>query len=160
MAESMKEIPLPKETTAHSEHETPKARSTKKTSGLKQATERLKREFALAEDRDDLDAFVQANEAIMNGVTALSSEMMAFGNRRVREFSERSESLVGCQDPEDAYRIQCDFAQKAAQQYLDQTNHLFAIIAKMTEDFMSPLQKHTRQTLRDLTKETPSRKRA
>jgi hypothetical protein len=121
---------------------------------LKQATESLNRAFALPENSGDLEAFLQANKAIMKGMAVLSSEMMDFGNRQLHEFTKRSESLVGCKDAEEAFRIQCDFAQSATQQYLDQSNNLSTILAKMTEDFWAPLQEHTRQALRDLNKET------
>ncbi len=65
---------------------------------LKQATESLNRGFALPENSGDLEAFLQANNAIMKGMAALSSEMMDFGNRQLHEFTKRSESLVGCKD--------------------------------------------------------------
>ena len=125
---------------------------------LKQATESLNRAFARPENSGDLEAFLQGNKAIMKGMAVLSSEMMDFGNRRLHEFTKRSESLVGCKDAEEAFRIQCDFAQSATQQYLDQTNNLLTMLAKMTGDFWAPLQEHTRQALRDLNKETPSSK--
>ncbi len=145
MAESTKKIPRSEETAG-------------KTSVLKQATERLNREFSLPENSGDLEAFLQANEAIMNGLAALSSEMMDFSNRQLHEFTKRSESLVGCKDADQAFRIQCEFAQTTTQQYLDQTNNLLAILAKMTQDFWNPLQGLTRQALRDLTNEARSSK--
>ncbi len=141
MVESTEKIPRSEETAG-------------KTSVLKQATERLNREFALPENGGDPDAFLQANEAIMKGMAALSSEMMDFSNRRLGEFTKRSESLVGCKDVDQAFRIQYEFAHTATQQYLDQTNNLLTVLAKMTEDFWAPLQEHTRQALRDLNKET------
>ena len=61
---------------------------------------------------------------------------------------------MGCKDAEEAFRIQCDFAQSATQLYLDQSNNLLTALAKITEDFWAPLQEHTRQALRDLNKET------
>ena len=124
-----------------------------KTSTLKQATESLNREYALPENSGDLEAYLQANKAIMKGMAVLSSEMMDFGNRQLHEFTKRSESLVGCKDAEEAFRIQCDFAQSATQLYLDQSNNLLTTLAKMTEEFWAPLQEHTRQALRDLNKE-------
>ena len=144
---------------AESTRKIPKSEATAgKTSTLEQATESLNRAFALPENSGDLEAFLQANKAIMKGMAVLSSEMMDFGNRQLHEFTKRSESLVGCKDAEEAFRIQCDFAQSATQQYLDQSNNLLTMLAKMTGDFWAPLQEHTRQALRDLNKETPSSK--
>ncbi len=142
-----------KRTAGRLDHAALMAGSTKKTSGPKQATEPSEHEADIGEISDDLEAFVQANEAIMNGMAALSSEMLAFGDKRLRQNIERSESLVGCKDAEEAFRTQFDFAQSATQQYLDQTNNLLTILAKMTGDFWAPLQEHTRQALRDLNKE-------
>ncbi len=121
---------------------------------LKQATESLNREFARPENSGELEAFLQANKAIMKGMAVLSSEMMDFGNRQLHEFTKRSESLVGCKDAEEAFRIQCDFAQSATQLYLNQSNNLLTTLAKITEDFWAPLQEHTRQALRGLNIET------
>ncbi len=120
---------------------------------LRQATESLNREFARPENSGDLEAFLQANKAIMKGMAVLSSEMMDFGNRQLHEFTKQSESLVGCKDAEEAFRIQCDFAQSATQQYLDQSNNLLTVLAKTAEDFWAPLQEHTRRALRDLNEE-------
>ncbi len=181
MAESIKEIPRSKEAAGRLEQEPLMAKSakgtlhskemaersdqkalmagsTKKTSRSKQGTGRSEHEASIDKGRDDLDAFVQANEAIMKGMAVLSSEMTDFGNRRLREYTKRSESLVGCKDAEEAFRIQCDFAQSATQLYLDQSNNLLTTLAKITEEFWAPLQEHTRQALRNLDKETPSSK--
>ena len=141
MAESTRKIPKSEETAG-------------KTSALKQATESLNRAFALPENSGDLEAFLQANKAIMKGMAVLSSEMMDFGNRQLHEITKRTESLVGCKDAEEAFRIQFDFAQSATQQYLNQTNNMLTILAKMTEDFWAPLQEHTKQALRGLNIET------
>ncbi len=144
---------------AESTRKIPKSEATAgKTSALKQATESLNRAFAVPENSGNLDAFLQTNEAIMKGMAALSSEMMDFSNRRLSEFTKRSESLVGCKDVDQAFRIQYEFAHTASQQYLDQTNNLLAIFAKMTQNILNPLQEHTPQALRDLTKETGSSK--
>ncbi len=154
MDRSTKKTPRSEKTAGRLDHETLMAGSTNKSSGSKQATERSEHEADIGEISDDLEAFVQANEMIMNGMAALNSEMLAFGNTRLRENLERSESLVGCKNAEEAFRTQFDFAQSATQQYLDQTNNLLTILAKMTEDFWAPLQEHTRQALRGLNQET------
>ncbi len=146
MAESIRKIPKSEETAGKTTmlEQAPDV--------LKQATESLNRAFARPENSDDLEAFLQANRAIMKGMAVLSSEMMDFGNR-LHEFTKRSESLVGCKDAEEAFRIQCDFAQSATQLYLDQSNNLLTVLAKTTEDFWAPLQEHTRRALRDLNEE-------
>ncbi len=134
------------------------AGSTKTTSGPRQATEQSEQGSSNVQRGEDLEAFVQANEAIMKGMAALNSEILAFGNKRARENVERSESLAGCEDLEEALRIQWEFLQSATQQYLDQTNNLLVIMARMTGDFWTPLEEHTRESLQVLNKETRSGK--
>ncbi len=128
--------------------------STKKDSASKPATERLEHDALTDENTQNLEAFVRANEAITNGMAALASEMLAFGSKRLSENIERSESLNSCKDAEEAFRIQWDFFQSATQQYLDQTNNMLAIMAKMTGDFWAPVQERTKEALRGSNKET------
>ena len=125
--------------------------STKKDSAS--AKERLEHDAHSDENTQNLEAFVRANEAIMGGMAALSSEMHAFGNNRLRENIERSESLMSCNDAEEAFRIQWDFFQSATQQYLDQTNNMLSIMAKMTGGFWAPVEERTNEALRGLNKE-------
>ena len=145
MARSTKKTPRSNKTAGRLDHQTLMAGSTNKSS---------EHEADIGEISDDLEAFVQANEVIMNAMAALSLEMLAFGDKRLRENIERSESLVGCKDAEEAFRIQFDFAQSATQQYLNQTNNLLTMLTKMTGDFWAPLQEHTRRALQGLNQET------
>ena len=96
------------------------------------------------------EAFVQSNEAILASMATLNTEMATFYNKRLRENVERSESLMDCSDAEEAFRIQWDFCQRATAQYLKQTSNLLGIIAKMTGDFVTPLQEQQRSMLRRL----------
>ncbi len=128
--------------------------SAKKDSASKTATERLERDALTDENTQNLEAFVRANEAIMNGMAALGSEMLAFGSKRLSENVERSGSLISCNDAEESFRIQWGFFQSATQQYLDQTNNMLAIMAKMTGDFWAPVEERTNEALRGLNKET------
>jgi len=104
--------------------------------------------------RQNLEAFVEANEAIMKGIATLNAEMIAFGNKRVLENVERSESLWHCEDPEQAFRLQFNFFQSAMQQYLDQANNMMAIMSRMAEDFWAPLGARTTESLRSLDEES------
>ncbi len=125
--------------------------STKKDSAS--AKERLEHDAHSDENTQNLEAFVRANEAIMSGMAALSSEMLVFGNNRLSENIERSESLMSCNDAEESFLIQWDFFQSATQQYLDQTNNMLSIMAKMTGGFWAPVEERTNETLRGLNKE-------
>ncbi len=131
-----------------------------KSSGDEQSAERSGIEAFLDEDTGSLKAFIKANEAIMNGMATLSTEMMAFGTKRLRANIERSETLTGCGDVEQAFRVQSEFFESATQQYLGQANNVMNIMAAMTRAFWTPLEEQTKEALRDLTEQTGSSKQS
>ena len=148
MADSTKKTPRTGKTPARLSTEALMAGGAKTTSGPGQASGRAEHEAFIDENRDSLKAFVEANEAIMDTMAALGADMVAFGNRRLRENIERSESLADCKDPEQAFRVQYDFFQSATQQYLEQANNMMEIMARMTGQFWTPLQERTTEALR------------
>ena len=102
------------------------------------------------ENQANLAAFVEANEAIMAGMATLSAEVVGFGTKRLRDNMERTESLLACRDPEQAFRMQCEFFEQATQQYLDQANQVMTIMTAITQNFLAPLEERTKATLREL----------
>jgi len=102
------------------------------------------------ENQANLAAFVEANEAIMAGMATLSAEVVGFGTKRLRDNMERTESLLACRDPEQAFRVQCEFFEQATQQYLDQANQVMTIMTAITQNFLAPLEERTKATLREL----------
>lgn len=93
----------------------------------------------IEENRRSLEAFIRANAAVLDGMAALSAELLAFGNKRLTANIERSQSLACCQDFEQAFRVQTEFFQSAVQQYLDQANNVMEIMAAISRSFWSPL---------------------
>ncbi len=148
MADNTKKTPRNRETPTRLSTEALMAGNPKKTSGPEQTAERAEPDAFINENRDSLKAFVEANEAIMDTMAALGAEMVTFGNRRLRENIDRSESLMRCQDAEQAFQIQYDFFQSATQQYLEQANNMMEIMARMTGQFWAPLQERTTEALR------------
>jgi hypothetical protein len=102
------------------------------------------------ENQANLAAFVEANEAIMAGMATLSAEVVGFGTKRLRDNMERTESLLACRDPEQAFRVQCEYFEQATQQYLDQANQVMTIMAAITQNFLAPFEERTKATLREL----------
>ncbi len=158
MAGITKKTPGRKRKAARLHPEAIAAGGTQKSSGIEQPAERSDIEAFLDEDTGSLKAFVEANEAIMNGMATLSTEMMAFGTKRLRANLKRTETLTGCGDVEQAFRVQCEFFESATQQYLDQANQVMNIMAAMTGAFWTPLEEQTKEALRDLTEQTGSSK--
>lgn len=102
------------------------------------------------ENQANLAAFVEANETIMAGMATLSAEVVGFGTKRLRDNIERTETLLACRDPEQAFRVQCEFFEQATQQYLDQANQVMTIMTAITQNFLAPFEERTKVTLREL----------
>lgn len=103
-------------------------------------------EDLIEENRQSLDAFVRANAAVLEGMAALSAEMLAFGNKRLSANIERSQTLAGCQDVEQAFQIQSEFFESAVQQYLDQANQVMAIMSTINRSFWPSLEMQSDET--------------
>ena len=110
------------------------------------------------ENRRSLEAFVEANAAIMDGMAALSAEILAFGNKRLNANLERSQLLAACEDAEQAFRVHSEFFESAVRQYLDLANNLMTIMASMTRGYWQPLEEQTKETLEGLNRETADRR--
>lgn len=117
------------------------------------APESAEQQAVVEQNQANLVAFVEANEAIMAGMAALGAEAVGFGTKRLRDNIERTETLLACRDPEQAFRVQCEFFEQATQHYLEQANQVMTIMTAMTQNFLAPLEERTRETLRDLNKE-------
>jgi len=101
---------------------------------------------------ENLKAMMRANEAILEGLAELGREMMAFGGTRLRQDMAASESLMGCKDASEAFRLQADFARSASEQYYTEANKLMELASKMAKDCWSPLEDRTQATLQTLNK--------
>jgi hypothetical protein len=131
-----------------------KAASKTKTQGTApSAPESAEQQVIIEQNQANLVAFVEANEAIMAGMAALGAEVVGFGTKRLRDNMERTETLLACRDPEQAFRVQCEFFEQATQHYLEQANQVMTIMTAMTQSFLAPLEERTRETLRELNKE-------
>ena len=103
-------------------------------------------EDLIEENRQSLDAFVRANAAVLDGMAALSAEMLAFGNKRLSANIERSQTLAGCQDIEQAFQVQTEFFESAVQQYVDQANQMMAIMSTINRSFWPSLETPSDET--------------
>ena len=97
-------------------------------------------EDLIEENRRSMEAFVQANAAVLDGMAALSAEMLTFGNKRFSANIERSQSLAGCEDAEQAFQVQTEFFESAVRQYLDQANNMMMIMSSISRSFWGPLE--------------------
>ncbi len=117
------------------------------TSTDEQTAKRSNPEELVEENRRSLEA-VEVNAAIKDGMDALSSEILSFGNNRLNANLEWSQSLVACKDAEQAFRVHTEFFESAVRQYLNQANNVMAIMASMTGGVWAPLEEQTKESLR------------
>ncbi len=100
-------------------------------------------EDLIEENRRNMEVFVLANAALLDGMAALSAEMLTFGNKRFNANIERSQSLAGCGDAEQAFQVQTEFFESAVRQYLDQANNVMMIMSSISRSFWGPLESQT-----------------
>ena len=101
---------------------------------------------------ENLKAMMRANEAILEGLTELGREMMAFGDTRLRQNLAASENLMCCKDASEAFRLQTDFARSASEHYYTEASKLMELANKMAKDCWCPLEDRTQATLQTLNK--------
>ena len=101
----------------------------------------------LESNGDNLKAIMQANEALLAGMAELGREMMTFSTTRLRQDMAASESLMCCGDPGEAFRLQCDFARTASEQYFVEADKLMKLANKMAQECWAPLEHRTRAAL-------------
>lgn len=104
-----------------------------------------------------LAAAVKASEAMLQGWAEMNREMMSFAGERFRKSFEVSESLMGCNDPAQAFSVQCDHARRATQAYLEEATRLMSLAAKLSEECLQPIETQTRETLDQLAKAKQAR---
>jgi len=98
----------------------------------------------------NLNAFVRSSEALGNGLAALGEEFVAFGSARMRTQFENSETLLNCNDVEDVFALQCDYVNKVAEQYAQETGKVMGIMAQMTRNCMAPFEQRAKAALHQL----------
>lgn len=127
-------------------HETAKSKAAQHQAAMTMLPELDYQALAMASGTT-MQALMRANDAMLKGVMALSQEVSEFTNARLRQNVERSETLLRCSDPAEAFGLQCDFAHKATQQYLAEANRLMALATAVTGKCWEPLEECTRETL-------------
>ena len=101
----------------------------------------------LDNQNENFEAVIKANEALASGVAALGQEVLGFASKRVSETIHHSESLAQCKDPNEAFELNYDFAQKATQQYLEEANRLFSLTSDISRQCWAPLEERTRKAV-------------
>jgi len=107
-------------------------------------------EALVGKNGENVSAVMSAGEAVLAGMAEVSQEMMTFAGDRLRQDMEIAEDFTKAKSPEELFEKQCSFAQRAAQQYAEETSKLFAMFARIQQSCWAPVQERTKQALHDL----------
>jgi hypothetical protein len=85
---------------------------------------------------------------MFNGMMSLGQEMSEFATARLRENMEFTSTVMRCGDPQEAVRLEMDYARHATQQYLDEASRLMNMATELSQNGWAPLEAATRETLK------------
>ena len=85
---------------------------------------------------------------MFNGMMTLGQEMGEFATARLRENMEFTSTVMRCGDPQEAVRLEMDYARHATQQYLDHASRLMQRATELSQNGWAPLEAATRDTLK------------
>lgn len=104
----------------------------------------------LGSNGDNVTAMMSASEAMLAGMAEVSQEVMTFAGARMRHNIESSEELVHSTGPEEIFEKQCTIARYAAEQYVEETSKLMAMMARISRPCWAPMEKRTKSALHDM----------
>lgn len=107
-------------------------------------------EALVGSNGENVSAVMSAGEAMLAGMAEVSQEMMTFAGDRLRQDIEIAEDFSKVKSPEELFEKQCSFAQRAAQQYAEETSKLLAMMARIQQSCWAPMQERTKVALHDL----------
>src|SRR5262245_28380504 len=96
----------------------------------------------------DLTPWIKASEAMFNGFMTLGQEVSDFATSRLRENMEFTSTVMRCGDPQEAVRLEMDYARHATQQYLTEASKLMQIAQEFSQKGWAPLEAVTRDSLK------------
>lgn len=107
---------------------------------------------------EDVSAAMNAGEAMLAGMAEVSQEMMTFAGERLRQDLETAEDFARCTTPQELFEKQRSFAERAAQQYAEETSKLVAMFARIQQSCWAPVQARTKEALEGMDGEPETEK--
>ena len=86
----------------------------------------------------DVNAFMFAGNALIDGSQQVSAELLAFWQSRLKEAVATSRRLLECASAEDAWEIQLEYAQAALQAYVDQSTKVAGLVTHTFTESLLP----------------------
>ncbi len=115
-------------------------------------------EALVGKNGETVSAVMSAGEAALAGMAEVSQEMMTFAGDRLRQDMEVAEDFARAKSPEELFEKQCSFAQRAAEQYAEETSKLIAMFARIQQSCWEPVRERTKETLHGLNGEEEAEK--
>jgi|GEM_PF-1519671 len=107
-------------------------------------------EALVGRNGENVSAVMSAGEAMLSGMAEVSQEMMTFAGERLRQDIESAEDFARSKSPEELFQKQCSFAQRAAEQYAEETSRLIALFARIQQNCWKPMEERTKAALHDM----------
>jgi hypothetical protein len=76
------------------------------------------------------NGLMSAGQAAIDGCHAISMEMLAFWQSRLKEGMVTGQRLLACESPESALELQLDYAKAAIQAYVDQSAKIGDLVSR------------------------------
>jgi hypothetical protein len=86
----------------------------------------------------DVNLFMLAGRAAIEGGQQVSAEMLAFWQSRLKDAVATSRRLLECASAQDAWEIQLEYAQSALQAYVDQSGKVGRLVTHTLSDSLLP----------------------
>ena len=107
-------------------------------------------EALVGKNGENVSAVMSAGEAMLAGMAEMSQEMMTFAGDRLRQDIETAEDFAKAKSPEELFEKQCSFAERAAQQYAEETHKLITLFARIQQSCWAPVQESAKAALHGL----------
>jgi hypothetical protein len=87
-----------------------------------------------ADYTSELNAFMSAGQALIDGCQAINAEMLAFWQSRLKDGLATGQRLMENSSPQDALEIHLDYAKAELQAYLDQSTKIAGLLTHAWTD--------------------------
>jgi hypothetical protein len=91
-----------------------------------------------ASDIGDVNPFMLAGHAVIEGGQQVSAEMLAFWQSRLKDAVATGRRLLECASAQDAWKIQLEYTQSALQAYVDQSAKVARLVTHTLTDSLLP----------------------
>jgi hypothetical protein len=86
----------------------------------------------------ELNAFMSAGQALLDGCQAINAEMLAFWQSRLKDGLATGQRLLESGSLQSALEIQLDYAKAALQAYTDQSTKIAGLLTHAWTDSLTP----------------------